>query len=105
MDHLTEPDRPEASQQDALHTSTPAPVGSAEDRRDLRRYASQTNLRLALGMAILLLTVGNGLVFWIYGPGALLTSLSCILSFALPVVLIAILLWALSWISKRARDE
>ncbi len=56
-------------------------------------------------MSILLLTVGNGLVYWIYGPGALLTSLSCILSFVLPVALIAILLWALSWVSKRARDE
>lgn len=102
---MTDPDREEAPQPEPLRTSAPAPDSSVGFRRDLRRYASQTNLRLGLGLAVLLLTVGNGLVYWIYGSGALLTSLTCILSFALPVALIAVLLWALSWISVRARDE
>ena len=102
---MTEPERQGASQQEALRTIGSAVKPSSGFRRDMRRYASQTNLRLALGMSILLLTVGNGLIFWIYGPGAVLTSLSCILSFVLPVALITILLWGLSWISKRARDE
>jgi len=74
-------------------------------RRDLRHYASQTNIQLAAGMLILLLTVGNGLVYWIYGKGALVTSLTCMLAFALPVVLIAILLWALGWVVRRGRGD
>jgi hypothetical protein len=74
-------------------------------RRDLRHYASQTSVRLAVGMLILLLTVGNGLVYWIYGKGALLSSLTCMLAFAVPVVLIASLLWLLGWVARRGRND
>ena len=76
-----------------------------EFQRDLRRYASQTNIRLFAGMLILLFVVGNGLVFLIYGEGAVRTSLLCMLTFSIPVFLITLLLAFFSWISKRGRHE
>jgi uncharacterized integral membrane protein len=74
-------------------------------RRDLRRYASQTNIRLFAGMLILLLIVGNALVFLFYGEAAVRTSLLCMLTFTIPLLLIALLLALAGWVTKRARDE
>ena len=74
-------------------------------RRDLRRYATQTNIRLFAGMLILLLIVGNGLVFLIYGAAAVRTSLLCMVTFTVPLLLIALLLALAGWVTKRARDE
>ncbi|MFN2147505.1 MAG: hypothetical protein ACK2T2_03880 [Anaerolineales bacterium] len=89
--------------------------GSAEDsrssmdedgfRRDLRRYANQTSIRLVAGMLILLFIVGNGLIFLIYGEGAVRTSLLCMLAFFVPVFLIVLLLALFGWIAKRGHHE
>ena len=38
--------------------------------KDLREYAKQTNVRLALGAFILLFVVGVGLIWLIYGENA-----------------------------------
>jgi uncharacterized SAM-binding protein YcdF (DUF218 family) len=70
--------------------------------RDLRSYAKQTNVRLALGAAVLLLIVGVGLIWWIYGPGAAAMGLLCLLGAALPIGLILLSLQILDWIQKRA---
>jgi len=83
--------------------NAPRPDNSAGLRRDLRRYASQTNVRLFAGMLILFMVVGNGLVFLIYGSGAVRTSLLCMLTFSVPVILIALLLALVEWISRRGR--
>jgi hypothetical protein len=73
--------------------------------KDLRKYAKQTNLRLAIGAFILLFGVGLGLVYLFYGPGAAGMGLACLLAALLPISLIAASLYLLDWISKRARPD
>ena len=70
--------------------------------RDLRKYARQTNIRVGVGAAILLLIVGTGLIYLIYGPGAAVTGLLCLLAGLLPIGLIFLTLAFLDWIQKRA---
>jgi len=73
--------------------------------RDLRRYARQTNFRLAVGGILILFIVGDGLIYWIYGPNAALLGLVCLALGLSPLVLIALALWGLEWIAKRANRE
>lgn len=70
--------------------------------RDLRRYARQTNARLIAGALLLLFIVGLGLIYWIYGPGAALMGLLCLLAGLAPVLLTLLFLWLLEWVTKRA---
>ena len=70
--------------------------------RDLRKYARQTNVRLAVGAVLVLLIIGVGLIYLIYGPGAAGTGLLCLLAGLLPIVLIVLSLAILDWIQKRA---
>lgn len=69
--------------------------------RDLRRYARQTNTRLFIGFILLLLIVGDGLIYWIYGPGAAFLGLTCILLGLLPLFLIWLTMNFLGWLAKR----
>ncbi|HET9909487.1 MAG TPA: hypothetical protein VFQ23_22765 [Anaerolineales bacterium] len=70
--------------------------------RDLRKYARQTNIRLAVGAVLVLLIVGVGLIYLIYGPGAAVTGLLCLLAGISPIVLIVLSLAILDWINQRA---
>ena len=70
--------------------------------RDLRKYARQTNVRLAVGAVLVLLIVGVGLIYLIYGPGAAVTGLLCLLAGISPIVLIVLSLAILDWINQRA---
>jgi hypothetical protein len=70
--------------------------------RDLRKYARQTNVRLGVGAVFLLLVVGVGLIYAIYGPGAAVTGLLCLSIGVLPLLLIFIALAVMDWIQKRA---
>jgi len=73
--------------------------------RDLRRFARQTNARLLIGMFVLLFVVGLGLIYMFYGPGGLVTGLLCMLGGLSPVVLIALVMWLMDWVVKRANRE
>lgn len=73
--------------------------------RDLRRYARNTTLRLAFGFLILILIVGDGLIFWLYGPEAAVSGLLCIGAGLFPLILIGLGLFILDLIVKRANDE
>ena len=73
--------------------------------RDLRRYARNTNFRLAAGFFLLLLLVGDGLIYLIYGPGAAVSGLLCIFAGLVPLVLIALGLLLMEYIVKKANDE
>lgn len=73
--------------------------------RDLRRYASQTNTRLALGGLFLLFVVGDGLIYVFFGRSAALLGLVCLLLGLAPLVLIWAALWVLDWLVKRANQE
>lgn len=70
--------------------------------RDLRKYARQTNVRLGVGAALILLIVGVGLIYFTYGPGAAVTGLLCLLAGLSPIVLIVLSLAILDWIHQRA---
>ncbi len=74
-------------------------------KRDLREYARQTNVRLALGAFFLLFVVGLGLIYLIYGPGAAGLGFLCLLAALVPIVLILFALYGMDWIVKRARPK
>jgi hypothetical protein len=74
-------------------------------KRDLRSYARQTNIRLILGALIIILVVGEGLIYWIYGPAAAVTGLICIGAGLLPVFAIVLIFSGIDWIIKRANRE
>ncbi|HMS00676.1 MAG TPA: hypothetical protein PKK96_07940 [Anaerolineales bacterium] len=73
--------------------------------RDLRKYAKQTNVRLGVGAFLLLVIVGVGLIYLIYGAGAALMALTCLLGALVPIALIFLSLWILEWIQKRANPD
>ena len=73
--------------------------------RDLRKYARNTNIRLFAGFIILLLTVGGSLIYMIYGVEGTIMGLICLLAGLAPLVLIALILWVMEWVVKRANEE
>jgi hypothetical protein len=73
--------------------------------RDLREYAKQTNVRLALGAFILLFVVGVGLIWLIYGGNAGGMALTCLLAALFPVILILFVFVGIEWILKHARPK
>ena len=73
--------------------------------RDLRKYARNTNIRLFAGFIILLFTIGGGLIYMIYGIEGTIMGLICLLAGLAPFVLIALILWVMEWIVKRANDQ
>jgi hypothetical protein len=70
--------------------------------RDLRKYASQTNVQLIGGALLVLFIIGDGLIYLFYGSGAALMGLMCLLAGMIPVVLTVLVLLFLDWIRKRA---
>lgn len=72
---------------------------------DLRKYARQTNIRLIIGFILLLLIVGDGLIYLFYGRGAAIMGFICILAGLAPIVLIIIALWLIDWIVRANNTE
>jgi len=70
--------------------------------RDLRKYGRQTNVRLIAGALVLLFVVGDGLIYLIYGSGAALMGILCLLAGMVPVLLTILVLFLLEWIRKHA---
>jgi len=73
--------------------------------RDLREYSKQTNVRLILGAFILLLVVGVGLIWLIYGESAAGMGLTCLLAALMPIILILAVFVMIDWILRRARPK
>jgi len=73
--------------------------------RDLRKYARQTNLHLLIGFFLLLFVVGDGLIWIIYGKGAALMGITCLLLGMIPLVLIGLVMWILDFFVKRANQD
>ena len=73
--------------------------------RDLREYARQTNARLVAAAFFFLFVVGIGLIWLIYGFGAALTGLMCLLGAMVPLALIYFAMQLLEWINKRANPD
>ena len=74
-------------------------------KRDLRQYARRTNIQLAAGAFGLLFVVGLGLIWLIYGPGAAVMGLLCLLGALVPIVLILLVLLGMDWIVKNAGSK
>jgi hypothetical protein len=70
-------------------------------RRDLRAYSRRTQVGLALGALALLLLVGDGLVWLIYGSGAAGLALLCTGVGLAPLLLIWLALAGIGWLAKR----
>lgn len=70
--------------------------------RDLRSYMKDTNVRLIVGALALLFIGGDGLIWVIYGFGAAVMGLLCMLGAFVPIGLILLLLNLSDWILKRA---
>jgi hypothetical protein len=73
--------------------------------RDLRKYGQQTNIRLIAGALVLLFVVGDGLIYFIYGGGAALMGILCLLAGMIPVLFTILVLVLLDWIRKRVDHD
>jgi hypothetical protein len=66
------------------------------------RHRRRTEARLVLGGYLILLVVGGGLVWILYGRGAALTAVGCLLA----ISIVAGLLWLLLGLLERwVRDD
>jgi hypothetical protein len=73
--------------------------------RDLRKYASQTNVRLITGGILLLFIIGDGLIYVIYGQYAALMGFVCLLAGLAPLLLIWFAMSLLEWLVRQANKE
>ena len=73
-------------------------------QRNLRAYTRGTTARLIIGGAFLLLLVGNGLIWLLYGSMAALQSLICMGTFLIPIGLIALVLTVMDRIVRKYHD-
>lgn len=73
--------------------------------RDLRSYMKDTNVRLIFGALAMLFIVGDGLIWIIYGFGAAMMGLLCMMGAFVPIGLIFLLLNLSDWIVKRANRD
>jgi hypothetical protein len=73
--------------------------------RDLKDYEKQTNRRLVVGAVVLLLIIGVGLIWLVYGFGAAMMGLLCMLGAFVPIGLIFFFLNLSDWIVKRANRD
>ena len=67
----------------------------------LNEYTSQTRFRLVLWFIFILVVVGLGLIWWIYGRNAAFLGFLCLLGAGIPVGLIAIFLLGLDSFVKK----
>jgi len=70
--------------------------------RDLRKYASQTNVQLIVGGLVLLFVVGLGLIALIYGLNAALMGFLCLLGGMVPIGLVVLVMFGLDVIVKKS---
>ena len=73
--------------------------------RDLRKYARQTNLRLALELLLILFIVGDGLIYIIWGREAAMMGVVCILAGLAPLVAVFLILWGIEKFIQKNNQE
>jgi hypothetical protein len=74
-------------------------------KKDLRRYSSQTTIRLILGGVGIFLIIGGGLIYFVYGPAAALSGILCFTVGLIPVILLILVFGGMDWIIKRANRD
>jgi hypothetical protein len=70
-----------------------------------RTYGRQTTIRLIVGGLVLLFIVGDGLIYILYGSSAAITGLLCIGGGLIPIGLVALAVWLIDWVAKRANRD
>ncbi len=73
-------------------------------KTDLRKYTNQTTFRLIIGGIFLLVVVGDGLIFFIYGPAAALSGILCLGVGLLPILIIMGILWAMEAVVRKNNE-
>lgn len=68
---------------------------------DLRKYARNTQIRMLVGLGVLVLGVGEGLIYLLYGRGAAVLGLICLAGAAVPVLAVVIVLAVMDKASSR----
>ena len=68
---------------------------------DPKKYHTQTKFRLVLWFIFLLITVGLGMIWLIYGKNAAFMGLFCLLGMVVPVGLVALVMLGLDRIAKK----
>lgn len=68
---------------------------------DLREYARNTQIRMLVGLGVLVLVVGEGLIYLLYGRGAAVLGLICLGGAAVPVLAVVIVLAVMDKASSR----
>jgi hypothetical protein len=68
---------------------------------DLRAYTRQTKYRALVWFVIILVVVGLGLVWLLYGKGAALMGLLCLVGALIPVSLIALAMLGLDLLAGK----
>lgn len=79
------------------------PVNKESGGVDLGKYAAQTNFRLILWFLLILVIVGLGLVWIIYGRNAALFGLLCLIGAGIPIGLIALAILGLDLLTKSSK--
>jgi hypothetical protein len=67
-----------------------------------RTYGRETTIRLIIGGLVLLFIVGDGLIYLLYGASAAISGLLCIGGGLIPIGLVALVVWLMGWVAKRA---
>jgi hypothetical protein len=68
--------------------------------RDLRLYARQTRFRLLIGFFVVLVLVGIGLIYLLWGKNSALMGLVCIGFSLVPAGLVWLILSFLGWLAR-----
>ena len=69
--------------------------------RDLRKFEKQTRFRLVAGGLLLIIILGEILIYIFYGYNAALAGIVCMLVGLSPIIIVMIVLWGLEWIVHR----
>ena len=73
--------------------------------RNISQYMRQTQIRVIIGAIFLIFILGDGLIYFIYGPNSALLGLLCLLGGSVPVILIITVLKIIDWSVNRANRE
>jgi magnesium-transporting ATPase (P-type) len=68
---------------------------------DPKKYHTQTKVRLIFWFIFLLITVGLGMIWLIYGKNAAFMGFLCLIGMAVPVGLVALVMLGLDKIVKK----
>lgn len=72
---------------------------------DLNKHLRQTKFRSIIGFGLILLFVGEGLIYAIYGKNAAVAGLICIGAGVVPVVIIYGMLALMEMVVKRSNRQ